>query len=487
MLTSYLQAPVVKEPEVTDKDLIVAVESINYAVAEIERTGRMISATRDTILGNNENDMRQMLALSSLHTCTLAETYAIEGFVNETVVVESIGAGGLIIALEEEAAKQKNILIRMIEAVGRAFTWLWEKITGLFKKKKEEAQSFKKDGEELESMLSHLTQEGANFENFEIKDDSYKAFFGFVGKEVKPEDIGKALTDAIPNLESIGNAIDKLLDRTSNLSSVASSIRGDAKADDVMIKLEQFHQAFSGVMKETLKTGYDQNKHRDYPFNVKGFVPEMSFVVSPLPGKLAPHAMGIFYIKAETEKVGKYNGMFVASKMKNADTKLLPPGSLDEIATLVKGVVGYLAKSGDVINMTSGKEAEIKALQATIKSTLDAAKTSASNHNNSDITKPINALVKYASGLGAAHTALMSSFSALTDAGKISKNYATAVMNAVSKSGKTEKTADAATSTETKTESTEEKKPEDTSSTTTPAASASTANTADTADSTEKK
>lgn len=89
---------------------------------------------------------------------------------------------GVLVALEAEAEEQKGFFTRIIDAIAKAFRWLWTKITELFSKKKDEAKT-EKAKKDIEKVKEAEKSGGKPVEEFITKDNTLK-HFGFLGEHV---------------------------------------------------------------------------------------------------------------------------------------------------------------------------------------------------------------------------------------------------------------------------------------------------------------
>lgn len=125
------------------------------------------------------------------------------GPVKTSLAVEAFShSTGLKLALEEEENKQKGFFTRIIDAIVKAFTWLWEKITGFFSDGEADTEKTKKKAEDaadaIDAMPSKAVEGDGLFQHAQIQ-----STFGFLGDPITDDLISKHLVDMTQATEKV--------------------------------------------------------------------------------------------------------------------------------------------------------------------------------------------------------------------------------------------------------------------------------------------
>lgn len=181
---------VLQDFDLERSDIDAVVSEINQSVNDAETLSKNALLIQEAIQNKRDDkvllkrsiELRRSLERRYGGSCSI---YATEAIVNGTDVV---------FALENEEGNQKNLFMRIIDKIVNAFKWLWKKITEIFSKKKgedidETAEDARKKAQEVESLPDEVKNKSP--ENIVAK--GLITSYGYLGKDVKMEDIVSAV------------------------------------------------------------------------------------------------------------------------------------------------------------------------------------------------------------------------------------------------------------------------------------------------------
>lgn len=180
----------------------------------------------ESIGSNNKAQMTAALAKARGLRRHLSSRYGSHGC--SLPVVESIHVPvATVFALEEEAEEEVGFLRRIFRSIANAFKWLWEKLTGVFKKgEKKDEQLEEKSGkvaEEVKNLESNPEKNTSDNITVDLGagDDAVLSWLGrdgsFASLHRKMEDLDKILKDAghgVDELKSLGRLIREISEAT---------------------------------------------------------------------------------------------------------------------------------------------------------------------------------------------------------------------------------------------------------------------------------
>ena len=193
------------------EELEMAMES---AVNDVTLLGDQIIALEETRNNKQASDeeLRKTLTTARSVRRMLMKKYGVDQYVRAAETYHD--RRSLILAIEEESNEntgsgdEKGFFAKIIDGIINAFKWLWEKITGIFSKKKDK-ETVEKEIAKEEKATEELK---AKVDSGEVKPpekpeldkaDSLLHRFGWIGKEVKPDDVLTHLTTLAENINAI--------------------------------------------------------------------------------------------------------------------------------------------------------------------------------------------------------------------------------------------------------------------------------------------
>lgn len=205
---------------------------LENALSDLERLAYYHRNLTQTLKNGVTTESALHLRLAANHRLKMARSYGMSA--GSKLAAETIryaSDSSLIFAIEEEAAEEKGFFAKMIDAICRAFSWLWEKLTGLFRKKKKD-----KDEEKVKKGLEDLKaaeEQKLKPLSTHIEESSLVAAFGFLGSTVNAgmiTNMVRAQHDHLSKMEKLlelcATSFERLVNVSKNENASPETIRG---------------------------------------------------------------------------------------------------------------------------------------------------------------------------------------------------------------------------------------------------------------------
>lgn len=255
-----------------------------------------------------------------------------------TMATETFHYGyDVLVALEAEADKQKNIFQKMIDAIVKAFKWLWDNIKKVFGKViPDDGEKRKKQKEKVEA----AEKSGAKPDPAVIESTKLSSYFPELNGEITPDIVIKKVETAIANLKTIYVLGDIFFYLTGGMKEVADALAREGDKLDYKTFMNGFYDKTDERLKNipTLTADSFKNHGLEIPNTVdkdtirgiEGFLRD---------GKL------VFWIE-NIENVRYYRSKFVTLKASETERKFKVATSSD-IDKLNKLMEEFKAKEED--------------------------------------------------------------------------------------------------------------------------------------------
>ena len=403
--------------DVFGEDLQLVMESISQVNVEIDTMFRQVAVLESAKNIANLIDRRSVLRAAQLHRESLTRYYDYDDSVfTKVMAVESVSNENLVFALEEEAEAQKGIISRMIDAVKKAFAWLWEKITSIFKGT-EKPEDSKKAAEDLMKKLEDaIAKKDEIPPNTVISDDKFGKPFAGLGETV---DIPKVLASL--DVQKTGGEIIKGLvtDITGHLSKAKEMLdkMGVGGKDPLEVYTEFCNNVLGSISKQ-IKDNLKPDQVDVYKFASAGenIVPTKSYITQEYVASEGPSAFCVFWSTGKTNTGGKFKASYRVRGGLTKTATITLPGKLSDLKTLVE-------KMAEVSNAQSAQFEEAQKLNPEGKAKefqrdLDSVKEKLGK-DNVDAQASLKLFIDYANGVGAVMTGTIQFLKSLDTSSKI--------------------------------------------------------------------
>lgn len=414
--------------DVFGDDLQLVMESITQVNEEIDSMFRQVAVLEAAKSSTSLADRRSVLKAAQLHRESLTRYYNYEDSVfTKVVAVESVSNENLVFALEEEAEAQKGIISRMIDAVKKAFVWLWEKITSIFKST-EKPEDSKKAAEDLMKKLEDaIAKKDEIPANTVISDDKHGKPFAGLGETV---DIPKVVASL--DVQKTGGDIIKGLvtDITDHLSKAKDMVdkMGDGGKDPMEVYTEFCNNVIGSISKH-IKDNLKPEQVDLYKFGAAGenIAPAKSYITQEYVASEGPSAFCVYWSTGKTNKGGKFKAGFRVRGGLTKTATITLPGKLSDLKTLVE-------KMAEVSNTQSAQFEEAQKLNPEGKAKdfqrdLDTVKEKLGK-DNANAQASLKQFIDYANGVGAVMTGTIQFLKSLDTSSKIYRSLVEAAIKA---------------------------------------------------------
>lgn len=200
------------------------VENAMQDVADLTETHAMIA---ESILSQDAAAMKASLEKARVLRRRISKNYGSTGC--KLVAVESIRSARVsVFALEEEAEEEVGFIRRILRAIGNAFKWLWEKLTGLF-------SSSDKKGKDLEKKAEVTAETLEKEKNSEIPEPSSSGkkveleglnenIIAWIGKDHSASVLIRKISELDKLIASFVDEVPKLIHFGDDLKTVISKV-----------------------------------------------------------------------------------------------------------------------------------------------------------------------------------------------------------------------------------------------------------------------
>lgn len=406
--------------ELFGDDLQMALESVSQVTSDIDAMMRHVSVLETARHTGSDKDKRSVLKACQLHRESVTRYYDYDDSVfTKVMAVESVSNENLVFVLEEEAEAQKGIISRMIDAVKKAFAWLWEKITSIFKSV-EKPEDAKKAMEDLKKRLEDaIAKKDEIPANTVINDDNFGRPFAGLGESA---DIPKVLST---------------LDVQKTASEIIKGLVGDiighlSKAKEMVDKMDsgkepsEVYTEFSNNIVATIQKHIKDNLKAEqvnvYEFGVNNehIDPSKSHITQEYVAEEGPSAFCVFWSTGKDNKGGKFKAGFRVRGGLTTTAKITLPSKLSDLKTLVEKIEEVSKLQSDQFEETmkmnpEGRAKDFQRDLETIKGKLSEDK----KDSQAQVTK----FIDYANGVGAVMTGVVQFMKSMDTSMKIYRAF----------------------------------------------------------------
>ena len=413
-ITVQMDADVDEETLINDVN-----DQIDFALESIDTLSRSIQILEEAKSSPLSQQKRCLLIAENIRM-SIVRQYEVDGVLASVLSIESFkDKASLVYAIEEEADKGKNILMRMIDAVINAFKWLWDKITGIFSKS-EKPQDAEKAAEELTSKFTNAVEKTPKLpDGAGLTGKNYAKVFGFLGSSVTVAQIEEQLAHHTTYGDALAKAIVEVSAKMTEARNVVMAITPSTTAVEIKEKLTKYQNDVLAVIRTHFKVQYDSSKHGSYGFLSEKQVvdPTSSFCMEPVLGKGGAGGLGIFLVNVSQTSAGTLEASFKTKKNDAKDGfKINLPGQTDALKPYAEKCMAFrktlatenLNLDNHKGTLNSDKEAMLKALDS-LKGTVNKAESPEAHKTVQEFIGVVRGIGKVSTALIAARVALGSS------------------------------------------------------------------------------
>jgi len=280
---------------VTYGDEDEAIRGIEFALENVDTLQRTIScleAIRNSSTLNSKDSI-QSLSLASITRESIANIYGIRGYTASGVCLES-ASHNLIFAIEEETEKSKNLLSRMIDGIVKAWKWLVDKVTSLFKKGGSGDKPDSKAANNVEkasALIEKIEKLIADNKPIALSDkfaSKYSSAFLHIGTSVSLGQLKADVAEHAKYAERILAAMDKLLSKTDQMKTLAESFSRESNAAETKKKIDDFIDQLTTEVSSEFPVAFEQSKHMPFIDKTTEFHLDKAKIIGPFMGSSGP-------------------------------------------------------------------------------------------------------------------------------------------------------------------------------------------------------
>lgn len=403
-------------------NLEMVAESISMAVQLVEKMSENVAVLEKAIHSSDESTKRQLLQVSQIHRRSLVSYYGGQNSIFATVLAtEDVGSGNLIFALEEEAATEKGLIGKMIDAIKNAFKWLWEKITGIFKSTESSGDS-KKENEDLMAVLQKAIDKKDEIPaNTSISDDKFGKAFAGLGDSI---DVGKVV-ESIDTQKQAGEIIKGLVsDMMDHLGKAKDMVDKMSSGGDPGTIYNEFIANTKSAVAKHLKNQLKAEQVDVYKFATAGesIAPGDSYITGDYVSTEGPSSFCVYWSTGKENKAekGKFKAGFRVRGGLTKTATIALPSKLSDLKPLVERIVEYSNLQSEQFEEAQKLDPEGKSKR--FQGDLDAIKGKLAA-DQKDSAKQLTLFSNYANGIGSVMTGTIQFLKAMDTSVKIYRSF----------------------------------------------------------------
>lgn len=225
------------------------IEHINQAGDDMVNVLETHAMVVESIGSNNKAQMTAALAKARGLRRHLSSRYGSHGC--SLPVVESIHAPvATVFALEEEAEEEVGFLRRIFRSIANAFKWLWEKLTGVFKRGEKKSEDVKDKADEAAEKIESLEADPEKNESRDVtvsvrgSDENTMDWFG---KDLSFQNVIRRLEELDRHLTDANRGVEDLKHLGEFLTTAFGAVKTASKEDGEKLVV-QFNEKLSGIV-----------------------------------------------------------------------------------------------------------------------------------------------------------------------------------------------------------------------------------------------
>lgn len=319
-----------------------------------------------------------VLRLARQHRQSLIERFQVTGVFSHVFATETLdNPKSLVLALEAEENESKGLITKLVDAIVKAFEWLWEKFTGLFKSG-ETPEEAVKGIKSIEDRLEEAIKAGKELPaGAALEAKRWATSLGpLLGASATLGQVTPLVHQHLEYKKRLSSAIELLSKALKDASAVSNLLKNDSTADKFTEAFTEWSTKIDGALKNSLQTPYKADEHGEYALLTGTVVPvaDKSYAVGPIAGKGGPVVVGV--LLTGTAPAIKYVAKAAKRKTKAEGTsfKLSLPGKLEELKVFLEEVKKLRLANTEAAAEMTRQQGAIKSDFGTIQSTLNDIK-----------------------------------------------------------------------------------------------------------------
>jgi hypothetical protein len=393
-------------------DEIAAVgESLTYATEQIAT----LLETQGFLQSRDVITTEALKLVRLVHESIARDQRLMDLAIKEEIIFESIDESAFRRILATEADDGKNIIQRLIDSVIKAFEWLWEKITEIFKSPPVEID------ENLEDKIGKaIDAAGGIKEAIVLTGKEVPGAFFYLGESVTLSDIQKVLKNHKEHVEHLKEFFDKVLARIDPLDNVVSQLNNESVAAEFKASLESFSVSFAENFKTYMKLPYTAEVAGEYGFKVSGEIDlNKSHAYGPVLTGSGPAIL--FYATYKgTKGTTLFNAALSKKKLTASEKFKIDMGQDgNAIKALAKDLVEYSKKLGEQWDAITSKQSQAKATLNKATAALNKVKSSVDAKKSPELAALVGDFTRLANAVGKLEASLFGAIQCLKESVEI--------------------------------------------------------------------
>lgn len=404
----------------TDKDVMAMeqiMDQIDYATQTVSQLVMATESLRRAKTGP-VSDLKRAVMLHRALRLSMARAYE-DDVAKTTMVSESFTETDWVKVAEEEDSEGTSFIGRIIDAISKALSWLWEKITGLFggtpEKDEKKSEKAEKRLAKLQEKIAANAQIAAN-----SKLDGLDKTFSMVGKDLSIAE----LVDVMKHHEAVVNplreAIMAMSGRMAACKDLAASVSSGSDVGELASKFTTLQADIISDLSKHLKDKYDPAVHGKLlkPSRGETLDPAQSWAIDKIATSSGMKALAIAVtVKGE---IRSFAAAFGAPKQdENKPISVIMPTNYQDLVTVFETTAKFreviIKERDEITNKLSQMKADIESAKAAT----EAMKKQTTGKDQAALLTMLKTFQQYTNGVGRIQVALVSAFTGLETAGDV--------------------------------------------------------------------
>lgn len=411
-------------------ELVAIGESIDYA---FEQIATMLEI-RDSTSKYEKLSKEAVRIVAIVNESIAADQSLFSSAVLEGIALESIDELEFKRVLAMEAEDGKSLIGQLIDNVVKAFQWLWDRVTSIFRAKPVEI-----DDDMPTKVEDAFKSAGTLTENIVLDKDKIPAGLAYLGKSIALKDVADVLKLHGQHVSEMRGFMDALLKGSEPLNSYVAQLSSNKEMGDVVEKLKQFGTDFPATFKNFMKLSPSAELFNDYGVKTSGQVDmKLSYAYGPVVTKTGP---AIFAYVTQTGSKGNYSFTSSISKKKveaGDDFKLDMGKEAGPVIEYSKNLLEYSKK---LTAEWDDVQAQMGRFERSIKGSGEAL-TKLKNELGKDVppekVRAIKDFIALVNGVGKVQTGLFGTLSALKESLTVFEKVVDATITSIKGRGKSQ-------------------------------------------------
>lgn len=439
------------EPSVTTvtiDDVVAMNNAVNIHVRALTDLDNIMAASKTVDKTASANSlMGSYFSMVKAREIVLRETDVeyVPPVLTEAEIQEVIDSPGLvkeklIFAMEEEDNKNRNIIMRMIDAIIAGFKRLWDMIMGVFGKE-EKPNDTEKRGNETKNQAASFAEKFPTNKVTTIEDESIIRPFVNLGSNLTLEVIGAQIKhdrEIIPVLKKFLIDVGLILGDVKNVADEAKT------GDEFKTKLLDFNTKLDNLVKAAIKEPMKQEdmEHPDFA-KIKGIDLSSSHVIRNIMTHRGPGTLAIYRSSAGNEQERPFKAKFstTLNEKGKSGTLHLSSNSSDIVAFVTMTTEMAVDASTACYEITEESN-KIKGVINDMQTSLKEMAKNVDQGEDKGIKSGVKNFISVLNGIGQIQTSVAGALKYISDSEKLYQKIFDYVVKGNREAGKPAENAD---------------------------------------------